>query len=105
MIEHMDDFDEATAFAWAEGTGYEYDDDPTPSVEEIAAAVEKGLICASCGEPFVKQHGHKVACRFCFARMTEAEIAAEEVRLATHDESTAAEFKRRARKRRKQNNG
>ena len=74
-------------------------EDDTPSVEEIAAAVASGLLCSECSEPFEKPHGHPVACTFCFGKLPSSEIEERGIRLATHEESTAAAFKRRANKR------
>lgn len=64
-----------------------------------ARDVELGRVCCSCHEPFTQAHGEAVACRFCHRRMSEAERAA--IPVAIHEEATSAEFKRRARKKRR----
>lgn len=61
-----------------------------------AVLVARGEVCVSCREPFVKAHGQETACHYCWSRLTAEEKDA--VLRAVYEESTAAEFKRRARK-------
>lgn len=71
------------------------------TVEEMCDAMRDGLMCAECGSHFCEAHGYPVACAFCFARLTEAEVKTMGVRLAVHEEANAAAHKQRARQRRK----
>ena len=69
------------------------------TADDIRQATERGLYCAECGCEFTKEHGFKVACGYCFRRMTVAEIADAGIRLAKHEESNKAAHANEARKR------
>lgn len=72
--------------------------------DEMAQSVEQGWLCSQCGAEFCKPHHHKVACPYCFARLTEAEVKAEGVRLATYEERNRAAHINQARKRKARKN-
>lgn len=74
------------------------------SAEEIKDATDDGILCTECGTEFVKPHQHRVACSYCFTRMTEAEVRAEGVRLATHEEVSRQAHINAARKRKAKRN-
>lgn len=77
-------------------------------LRSLAYAIASGRVCSQCHSDFSGEHGHKVACPYCFGRMTSEEIEQEGVRLATLEESattTAKKIARQRRQHRRQSNG
>jgi hypothetical protein len=70
---------------------------------EIARAIELGMQCAHCDEPFTRANGRPASCGFCFRRLDKAERDATP--LSEHPEATGEYFANQARKRRAKNNG
>lgn len=72
------------------------------SVDAIRAATEDGRLCCECGTEFVEAHGKKVACAFCWSRLSLNEQ--HDIPKATHDEANRAAHANEARQRRQQRN-
>lgn len=62
---------------------------------DIAAAVQSGAMCAECGAEFVKPHGHKVVCPYCWRNTMPPDR--DGARKATHEEVAVAAAKTKAR--------
>ena len=69
----------------------------TKIARDLERMTESGTICCECGSQFVKAHGHRVACGFCWKRLSMAEQ--RDTPLATHEELNKATHATEARKR------
>ena len=67
--------------------------------DDLDRAVNAGLLCSECGCQFVKEHGHPVACHYCYALLSFHDRT--QIHKSTHKEANREAWHAEGSKRKK----